>query len=139
MLIEVGVLSLALAASSQRCGVGQRVFSLTSGGNITIAATGLKEPSLLYSASLEDALALDFGLISDIRHVLVERANHNLLVWIALDNPTKENREKVFQKQFDLIEGFPEISFDFNLVSSGNRPHNAFATDAKLIYSRKDK
>jgi hypothetical protein len=48
----------------------------------------------------------------------------------------KEVREKVFQKQFDLIDGFPEISFDFNLVSAKNRGPEEFATSAKLIYSR---
>ena len=103
-----------------------------------LPAAYLSEPAVLYSQSLEVALANDLALVRDIRHVLVERADDNLLVWIALDNPTKEAREKVFQKQFDLIDGFPEISFDFNLVSSRDRTPAEFASSAQLIYSRED-
>ena len=140
MLIEVAALSFVLAASSQRCGVGERTFSVSSaGGGFTITAKGSKEPNLLHSATLEDALAMDLSLVSDIRYVSIERADDNLLVWIALDHPTRDNRERVFQKQFNLIEGFPEISFDFNLISSGNRAPREFLSDGKLIYSREDK
>jgi hypothetical protein len=141
MILEVVTLSLVLAASPRRCGAGEDLCSLNSGerGRITITVNGKKEPSLLHSVTLEDALAQDFELISDVRFVSVERADDNLLVWIALDSPTKENREKVFQKQFELIEGFPEISFDFNLIPSMNRTRNEFVSDAKLIYSREDR
>ena len=139
MLIEVVFLSVGLAASAQRCGPGDRVLSAHSAEpKITNNAAGAKEPSLLYSASLESALASDLSLLSEVRHVFVERADNNLLVWIALDSPTKEVREKVFQKQFDLIDGFPEISFDFNLMSAKGRSPQDFASSAKLIYSRED-
>jgi hypothetical protein len=99
-------------------------------------ATVFSEPAILYSQALEVALAADIALVPDVRHILVERADDNLLVWIALDNPTKEVREKVFQKQFDLIDGFPEVSFDFNLISAKDRTPEEFASSAKLVYSR---
>lgn len=136
MFIEVGVLSIILAASEQRCGVGERVLSIESRRPLTITVCGSEAPKLLYSQTIEHALAADLALVPDVRHVLVERADDNLLVWISIDNPTKEVREKVFQKQFDIIDGFPEISFDFNLISSRNRAPAEFATSAKLIYSR---
>lgn len=143
MLVEVAVLSIALTASPQRCGAGEYIFTANSslkplGDRFMLPAAYLSEPAVLYSQSLEVALANDLALVRDIRHVLVERADDNLLVWIALDNPTKEAREKVFQKQFDLIDGFPEISFDFNLVSSRDRTPAEFASSAQLIYSRED-
>jgi len=112
---------------------------MNSGGQrITITVGGSKEPSLLHSLDLEDALAADLRVVPDVRYVSVERADDNLLVWIALDSPTKENREKVFQKQFELIDGFPEIAFDFNVISSLNHNSADFASGAKLIYSRED-
>ncbi|MGA3129624.1 MAG: hypothetical protein ABSD59_02415 [Terracidiphilus sp.] len=106
--------------------------------HITMTVNGSKEPSLLYSQDVEDALAADFGVILDVHYVSVERADGNLLVWVALDSPTKENRERVFQKQFELIDGFPEIAFDFNVVPSSNRSSADFASGSKLIYSRED-
>jgi hypothetical protein len=139
MFIEVGVLSVVLAASSQRCDVGERTLVAESSGARTITVCGSEEPKLLYGQTIEHALASDLALVTDVRHIMVERADDNLLVWIALDNPSKEVREKVFQKQFDLIDGFPEISFDFNLISSRNRSPEEFASSAKLIYSREDR
>jgi len=135
MFIEIGTLSLVLAASAQRCGPGKHVVSLDSWQNkYDVAAP--QEPNLLNSATLESAIAMDLALVQDVRHVLVERADDNLLVWIAVDNPTKEVREKIFNKQYEIIEGFPEISFDFNLVFAKDRNPYEFASGAKLVYSR---
>jgi hypothetical protein len=137
MVVEVIVLSTILAASSQRCGVGERVFSAIGNGCgnfITIGRS--KEPDLLYSATLEDAIAKDFSLIPDVHFVCVDRADDNLLVWIALDNPNAANREKVFQKQFELLDGFPEVSFDFNVISSQAQNPGDFVSDAKVLFVR---
>ncbi len=137
MLVEVGVLSIVLAASSQRCGTEDSVFSAQSSPpKYILTVSGSKEPKLLYSQSLENALAADLELVKEIQYVSVERADENLLVWIAVDNPTKEVRERVFQKQFELIDGFPEVSFDFNLVNARNVTAQDFASSAKLIYQR---
>jgi len=69
--------------------------------------------------------------------VLIESAEQNLLVWIAVDNPTREVRERVFLKELALIEGFPEVDFDFNIVRSSPEPRQ-IASNAKAIYSRKE-
>jgi len=136
MLLEVAALSLVPSASPQRREAGKHVFTMTSGGGHIVTACGTKESSPLYSASLETALAEDLALVPDVQSVFVERAEGNLLVWIGVANPTREVREKVFQKQFDIIDGFPEISFDFNLIAGKNRDAREFASEAKLIYSR---
>lgn len=137
MVVDVILLSAVLAASSQRCGVGQREFTSTGiGGGNCITLSGSREPSLLYSATLEEAVAMDLSLIRDVRFVCIDRADTNLLVWIALDHPTAENRERVFQKQFELMDGFPEVSFDFNVISGEAENAGTFASDAKLLYAR---
>jgi hypothetical protein len=137
MLVEVGVISLVLASAPPRCGTGESVFLATSSGDtFVVLADGHSEPSLLYSETLESALAKDLALVSSVRHVLVERADDNLLVWIAVENPTREIRERVFQKELALIEGFQEISFDFNIVPATDAPASELASGAKLIYSR---
>jgi hypothetical protein len=141
MFVEVAVLSSVLAASSQRRGEGKHVFTAHSvcesaGERYMVGPDCLGEPKVLYSQSLEAALANDFALVPDVRHVLIERADDNLLVWIALDNSTRDVREKIFQKQFEIIDGFPEVSFDFNVVAAKNRSSLDFASGAQLIYSR---
>lgn len=83
-------------------------------------------------------MALDLSPVREVRHVLIERADGNLLVWIALDNPAHDVRERVFQKELGLIENFPEVEFDFNLVPAMGRSSAHIASGAKVIYTRKD-
>ncbi len=90
------------------------------------------------NASLEKALALDLSPLREVRHVLIERADGNLLVWIALDNPAHDVRERVFQKELGLIENFPDVEFDFNLVPAMGRDPGHIASGAKVVYTRKE-
>jgi hypothetical protein len=138
MFIEVGVLCVVLARSPERCEVGRRVVRLDSGDSVTLTAVGHGEPERVLGLDLEAAIALDLSLVKEVRHVSVERADNNLLVWIALDNPVPQVRERVFRKELELIEGFPEIDFDFNVIHAMGRDPRQFASSAKVIYSRKD-
>jgi hypothetical protein len=139
MLVEVGVMCVVLAASPERCESGERVVRLDSTGQaLILTADWSSPPNILFGADLETALARDLAFVAEVRHVLVERADTNLLVWIAVDNPTREVRERVFQKELSLIEGFPEIDFDFNIIPSRGRDPRQFAGGAKVIYTRKE-
>jgi hypothetical protein len=137
MLVEVGILCVVLARTPEKCGVGESVFCSSSSDVVLFTATG-HQPQVSSSTDLETVLARDLSFVKEIRHVLVERADHNFLVWIALDNPIAEVRERVFRKQLDLIEGFPEVDFDFNVIAINGRDPYTFASGAKIVYSRKD-
>jgi hypothetical protein len=133
MVVEIIAVSMLLATATQKCSAGETVFSINSGKSCTIAVKGSAEP-LLYSQSVESALAGDLSSISQIKRIFVERAEGNLLVWIAADSPSRDIRERIFQKQFDLIDAFPEVSFDFNIVSTKTKIPADIASEAKLIY-----
>lgn len=126
---------LLTASAARKCGPGESVFSVTSGGSCAVAVRGYLEPSLLYGQSVENALAEDLRSVPQIKRIFVERVDGNLLVWMATDSPSREVRERIFQKQFDLIDAFPEISFDFNIISTSAGTPSEIATEAKLIYS----
>jgi hypothetical protein len=89
-----------------------------------------------HSESVEDALAADLKSVAEINCIFVERVEGNLLVWMTADHPPKEARERIFQKQFDLIDAFPEVSFDFNIVSTSANDPREIDSAAKLIYFR---
>lgn len=137
MLVEVGILCVVLARTPERCGVGESVFCRSSSDVVLFTATG-HQPQVSFGTDLETVLARDLSFVKEVRHVLVERADHNFLVWIALENPIAEVRERVFRKQLDLIEGFPEIDFDFNVIAANSSDPHHFASGAKIVYSRKD-
>ena len=135
MLVEVGVLSVVLARSPHRwCEEGESVFHVSS-NSLTLVLTAPSDPIIIQGADLESALAKDLACVEEVRHVLIEHAEQNLLVWIAVDNPTRDVRERVFQKELSLIEGFPEVYFDFNIVPGISDPRQ-IASNAKAIYSR---
>ena len=139
MVVEVLVLGVVLTRTPVVCGAGKSLFCLDSSyDGVTLTAVGPGHHDTVFNLGLEDALARDLALVKEVRHVSVERADNNLLVWIALDNPVREVRERVFRKELELIEGFPEIDFDFNEIQAkGHDPHQ-FASSAKVIYSRED-
>jgi hypothetical protein len=134
MLIEITA-SIILAAGAQRCGKGESMFSVTTDKSHCIAVCGSAETSLLYSQSVETALAEDLAHIPEVNRIFVDRADGNLLVWIAANNPSRAVRESIFQRQFDLIDAFPEVSFDFNIISTHADIPLEIASEAKLIYS----
>ena len=86
--------------------------------------------------SLETALSHDLASVPQVRHVITNRADSTLQVWIAVDDPTPEIRKRIYQKELDLISVFPEIEFDFNLIPSMGRNAAEIATGARVVYSR---
>jgi len=141
MMVESMVISLALLCEprkSSTCREDEVVqFSCSALPFETVfnnASFNSLETNL--ADSLEAALCKDFASIPSVRHVLTEHAHHNLLVWIALDNPERDIRDKVYQKQLSLLDGFPEVNFDFNLIPANGRDPKEIATGAEVVYSR---
>jgi hypothetical protein len=102
------------------------------------ARTEAWKQDALAESGVNASLAHDLSLIREVRHVLTERADGSLLVWIALDNPAREVREQVFQKELGLIDSFPEVDFDFNIVPAMGRDPAHIASGAKVVYTRKE-
>lgn len=135
MLVEITA-SIVIAAASQRYGAGESAFALTSDKSRSIVACGSVESSMLYSQSVENALAEYLAMVPEVEQIFVERADGNLLVWLTSDRPSRDVRERIFQTQFDLIDAFPEVSFDFNIISTRPGTPTENVSGAKLVYSR---
>ena len=77
---------------------------------------------------LETALGNNFGSVPQVLHVLTERVDGPLVVWIALDDANSDVRNRIYQKELDLMDRFPEIEFDFNLIPALGRRVEELAT-----------
>jgi hypothetical protein len=95
-------------------------------------------PDVSIADSLEIALGKDFGGIPQVRHVLTEWVNGPLLVWIALDNPESSVRKRVYQKELELMDAFPGVDFDFNLIPALGREAEELAPGAHVVFSRQE-
>ena len=95
-----------------------------------------KMADILISSSLDIAISSDLASIRQVRDVLVESVRDSLLVWIIAENPERAVRDRIFQKEMDLMDAFPEINFDFNLIPAMGRDVTEIATDSRVVYSR---
>ena len=95
-----------------------------------------REGVKVVSNTLEMALANELASVRQVRDVLVESVRDSFLVWITVDDPERAVRDLIFQKQMDLMDAFPEINFDFNLIPTMGRSIKEIATDARIVYSR---
>jgi hypothetical protein len=95
-------------------------------------------PDSLVADSLETLLGKDFGSISQVRYVLTERVDGPLLVWVAIDNSEPAVRRRIYQKELELIDRFPDIDFDFNLIPVLGRRAEELATGARLVFARQE-
>jgi|SRR5471032_739230 hypothetical protein len=95
-------------------------------------------PDSLVADSVETALGKDFGSISQVRYVLTERADGPLLVWVAIDNPEPSVRRKIYRKELELIDRFPDMDFDFNLIPAMGRRAEELAAGARVVFSRQE-
>jgi len=98
----------------------------------------VKQVNVETAKSVDAALSEELASIPQVRHVLTERADGTLSVWIAVDDPTPEVRKKIYGRELHLLEEFSEIEFDFNLIYSLGRNAAEIATGATVVYSRKD-
>ena len=96
----------------------------------------LVQPKVPNDTSPEAALSKDLAIIPQVRHVMIEHTEGPLFVWIAVDNPEPEVRERIYQKELEIITCFPEVDFDFNLIPSLGSKAAEIATGAQVVYSR---
>lgn len=137
MLLTLGVLSAALTHPAQALALGKGLCTFSSVTRPLVYGNADSRASHVgVAGNLEQALAHDLGSIPQIRHILTRRVDGPLLVWIAVDSPDPSVRRKVYRKELALLEGFPEVQFDFNLIPAMGRSAEEIATDARVVYSR---
>lgn len=140
MIFAVATLSFVLSCAPRRCSSVEETDLLVFDSN-TQTLTWIPDlsivPEISVSGNLEGALAQDLASIPDVRYVLTERAEGNLLVWVIIDNAESyESRSRVYEKELGLMDAFPEVSFDFNLIPSMDRDPRNLASGAQVVYSR---
>jgi hypothetical protein len=137
MFVVETVIWVGLACAARRMNGADQSMNFDSTAKGLIINTGnAKMPEILIADPLEIALGKDFAGIPQVRHVLTEWVDGPLLVWIAIDNIELDVRRKVYQKELELMDGFPNIEFDFNLVPALDRDPEELASGAHVVFSR---
>ena len=140
LFIVEGILSIALAGFPKGRNQEEQFSQpdIVYRKSILINSGDAKMATTVVSSTLQAALAQDLASVPQVSDILIENVKGAFLVWVVVDNPERQVRDRIFQKQMDLMDAFPEIGFDFNLIPSMGRPVNEIATGAIPVYSRTD-
>lgn len=65
---------------------------------------------------VEEAIVADLSTIPEVLGVRIEHENGDTLVWVFVNQPTKDLRYRIYGKQASLIEAFPAVDLNFNLI-----------------------
>jgi hypothetical protein len=139
LCVVEATLSLALALPIRWRIFEDTVIQIDSNStkDLILASTAQgKPPEVMISGSLDEALAEDFSSVRQVRNVLIESVHDSVLVWIVVDNPERAVRNRIFQKELDLMDAFPEINFDFNVIPALGRNVEEIATGVRVAYTR---
>lgn len=86
---------------------------------------------------LTDFVAYEFSQIREVDAVLTARHNNLFYVWIIVDQFDKGVREKVYSREKEIINGFKQFDFDFNIISRRGRDMNELISDPMMTLTFK--
>jgi hypothetical protein len=80
-------------------------------------ASGVSAP-MGVAMGIEDVVKTDLSTIPDVHGVSVELYGDEYIVNVAVRQPEKAARYRIYAKQASLIEAYPNYLFDFRLVEA---------------------
>ena len=72
--------------------------------------------SLMQVRGIEKAIRDGFATIPEIAGIEISHENGEMIVRIAANDPPKELRYRIYDKQISIIKAFPELDLDFSLI-----------------------
>ncbi len=91
-----------------------RPFRVTT--EAVVAAKGANHFEATENLTLEDLLMIDVKCIPGVADVRVQRSGNTFRVDVILNAFEYEVREKVYSKELQLYNEFPDLDFDFRLI-----------------------
>jgi len=141
-IVETVLLVALVCPEYRREGVNMVSFFSTSASRLLekdeFIALGYQanESIQVTGDSLEIAIAKDFSAVPQVCHVLSEKTLDGFSLLVSLDEYDRSTRERIFGKELAIMDAFPEINFNFNLLAALGRSANEIATGYQVLYSR---
>ncbi len=86
---------------------------------------------------IENYIASEFSVISDIEYIFLSKEKDSLNVWIIMNNLNREIRDSIYDIEFDILKKFNNIDFDFHVICRENKNiSKLFFPNTEMIYQR---
>lgn len=71
--------------------------------------------------AIENFFAENFFAIQEVEAVYFRDEDNTIKVWTLINELDRSIRNRIYEIEFSLMKRFPEIGFDFHVVSRNNR------------------
>jgi len=86
---------------------------------------------------LENFVAYKIAEVAEVEYIIVSKEENIFEIWIVINEMDRMVRERIYDIEYDIIEHFRDIYFDFHIVFRNNRDINElFSANAIIIYQK---
>jgi hypothetical protein len=118
MIIAETFVFMAIACYERRT-VENRIIHFDScSPTFTFISSCVPSVQAVAAKSMEQTVIDGLKSISDVRGVEIERENGEFLVSVIANAPNKDARYAIYDRQFELMDQFPDATFDFRLIQA---------------------
>lgn len=92
----------------------------------------------LPATAVEQSVAKEFGSIGEVSYVFAQWEDGGLSIWVAVDDWAPHVLHRVFGKQKEIINSFPDTGFSFNVIPDRGRGMKELLSpeEAQPVYIR---
>jgi len=87
---------------------------------------------------VDDLVSRILSSVEEVKRVYIFRERDTISVWTFIDESDRPFRKKIYAAEKEIFNAFPDLYFDFHVVSSTNEEINSLVpTNARLVFERK--
>jgi hypothetical protein len=93
-----------------------------------------------FSMSTDSFIGMELSLVPEVECVIVERAesDRDFCVYTVMDVRDAEVRMKIYDREQAIMEFYPSLGFDFNIISRQKRDLSEIISHhGKLVFKRR--
>lgn len=88
--------------------------------------------------SLERFIADKISVFTDVDYIIISKEESNFHVWTVMNKLDRTVRDKIYDIEYDILQHFSDIYFDFHVISMDDRDINdLFPSNAIIIYRKR--
>jgi len=88
--------------------------------------------------SLDIFIAKSISQVPEVEYILLSKIDNHYEIWTVINKLDREVREKIYDLEYNILEHFSNIYFDFHVICRDDRNINEiFPTNAIIFYRKK--
>lgn len=86
---------------------------------------------------LEIFIAKNISKIIEVEYILLSKIDNHYEIWTVINKLDRDVRDKIYDAEYDILENFRDIYFDFHVICRDDRNINEIFPTNSIIFYRK--